>query len=663
MSKIEKEQKDKELENIDMQDYSAGSIQVLEGLEAVRKRPAMYIGDVSERGLHHLVYEVVDNSIDEALAGHATFIEVIINEDNSISVMDNGRGIPVDYHEKEGKSALEVVMTVLHAGGKFNKDSYKVSGGLHGVGVSCVNALSSYLKAEIHRDNKIYFQEYQKGKPIDNIQEIGETDKTGTIITFKPDEEIFAEREYNYEILVSRLRELAFLNKGIRLNITDKREREENGNGGDYLNDSFYSEEGLKEFVEFLDATRDKIIEDTIYVETVKNDIPVEISLQYNNSFAENLHSYVNNINTIEGGSHLTGFRRGLTRSLKNYAEKSGMLSKLKFNISGDDFREGLTAIISVKVQEPQFEGQTKTKLGNSEVTGAVDQATSELLNNYLEENPKDAKTIVNKVITAAQARNAAKKARELVQRKNVMTGSGLPGKLADCSNNDPTQTEIYLVEGDSAGGTAKQGRDRRFQAILPLRGKILNVEKALRNKIFENEEIKNIFTALGVTVGTEEDSKALNIEKLRYHKIIIMCDADVDGSHIETLIMTFFFRYMTELVKQGYIYIATPPLYQIRKGKTARYCWNEEERAQVVEELGKGKEANVSIQRYKGLGEMNSEQLWETTMNPEHRKLRQVSIESAAEADRIFSMLMGDDVLPRREFIQKHAKYANIDA
>jgi len=577
--------------------------------------------------------------------------------------MDNGRGIPVDYHEKEGKSALEVVMTVLHAGGKFNKDSYKVSGGLHGVGVSCVNALSSYLKAEIHRDNKIYFQEYRKGKPIDNIQEIGETDKTGTIITFKPDEEIFAEREYNYEILVSRLRELAFLNKGIRLNITDKREREENGNGGNYLNDSFYSEEGLKEFVEFLDATRDKIIEDTIYVETVKNDIPVEISLQYNNSFAENLHSYVNNINTIEGGSHLTGFRRGLTRSLKNYAEKSGMLSKLKFNISGDDFREGLTAIISVKVQEPQFEGQTKTKLGNSEVTGAVDQATSELLNNYLEENPKDAKTIVNKVITAAQARNAAKKARELVQRKNVMTGSGLPGKLADCSNNDPTQTEIYLVEGDSAGGTAKQGRDRRFQAILPLRGKILNVEKALRNKIFENEEIKNIFTALGVTVGTEEDSKALNIEKLRYHKIIIMCDADVDGSHIETLIMTFFFRYMTELVKQGYIYIATPPLYQIRKGKTARYCWNEEERAQVVEELGKGKEANVSIQRYKGLGEMNSEQLWETTMNPEHRKLRQVSIESAAEADRIFSMLMGDDVLPRREFIQKHAKYANIDA
>jgi len=660
MSKIEK---DKEQENINLQDYSAGSIQVLEGLEAVRKRPAMYIGDVSERGLHHLVYEVVDNSIDEALAGHATFIEVIINEDNSISVMDNGRGIPVDYHEKEGKSALEVVMTVLHAGGKFNKDSYKVSGGLHGVGVSCVNALSSYLKAEIHRNNKIYFQEYEKGKPLGEIKEYGETDKTGTIITFKPDEEIFVEREFKYEILVSRLRELAFLNKGIRLNITDKREREENGNGGDYIKDSFYSEEGLKEFVEFLDATREKIIEDTIYMETKKNDIPVEIALQYNNSFAENLHSYVNNINTIEGGAHLAGFRRGLTRTLKNYADKSGMLSKLKFNIAGDDFREGLTAIISVKVQEPQFEGQTKTKLGNSEVTGAVDQATSELLNNYLEENPRDAKTIVNKVITAAQARNAAKKAREMVQRKNVMTGSGLPGKLADCSNNDPSQTEMYLVEGDSAGGTAKQGRDRKFQAILPLRGKILNVEKALRTKIFENEEIKNIYTALGVSVGTEEDSKALNIEKLRYHKIIIMCDADVDGSHIETLLMTFFFRYMTELVKHGYIYIATPPLYQIRKGKTARYCWNEEERAQVVDELGKGKEANVSIQRYKGLGEMNSEQLWTTTMNPEFRKLRQVTIESAAEADRIFSMLMGDDVLPRREFIQKHAKYANIDA
>ena len=653
MSKIEKDKKDKELENIDLKDYSAGSIQVLEGLEAVRKRPAMYIGDVSERGLHHLVYEVVDNSIDEALAGHATFIEVIINEDNSISVMDNGRGIPVDYHEKEGKSALEVVMTVLHAGGKFNKDSYKVSGGLHGVGVSCVNALSSYLKAEIHRNNKIYFQEYEKGKPLGEIEEYGETDKTGTIITFKPDEEIFVDREFKYEILVSRLRELAFLNKGIRLNITDKREKEENGNGGDYIHDSFYSEEGLKEFVEFLDATRDKIIEDTIYMETKKNDIPVEIALQYNNSFAENLHSYVNNINTIEGGAHLAGFRRGLTRTLKNYADKSGMLSKLKFNIAGDDFREGLTAIISVKVQEPQFEGQTKTKLGNSEVTGAVDQATSELLNNYLEENPRDAKTIVNKVITAAQARNAAKKAREMVQRKNVMTGSGLPGKLADCSNSDPTQTEVYLVEGDSAGGTAKQGRDRRFQAILPLRGKILNVEKALRTKIFENEEIKNIFTALGVSVGTEEDSKALNIEKLRYHKIIIMCDADVDGSHIETLIMTFFFRYMTELVKHGYIYIATPPLYQIRKGKTARYCWNEEERAEVVNELGKGKEANVTIQRYKGLGEMNPGQLLETTMDPGSRQLLQVQTEDAIEADELFTTLMGDDVAPRRKFIQ----------
>ena len=663
MSKMDKDKVDKELKNSDMKDYSAGSIQVLEGLEAVRKRPAMYIGDVSEKGLHHLVYEVVDNSIDEALAGYATIIDVIINEDNSITVMDNGRGIPVDFHEKEGKSALEVVMTVLHAGGKFNKDSYKVSGGLHGVGVSCVNALSSYLKAEVHRNNKIYFQEYEKGKPLGEIKEMGETDKTGTIITFKPDEEIFAERDYKFEILASRLRELAFLNKGIRLNITDKREQEENGNGGEFVHDSFYSDEGLKEFVEFLDATREKIIEDTIYMETLKNDIPVEIALQYNNSFAENLHSYVNNINTIEGGTHLAGFRRGLTRTLKSYADKSGMLSKLKFNISGDDFREGLTAIISVKVQEPQFEGQTKTKLGNSDVTGAVDQATSELLNNYLEENPKDARTIVKKVITAAQARNAAKKAREMVQRKNVMTGSGLPGKLADCSNNDPTQTEVYLVEGDSAGGTAKQGRDRRCQAILPLRGKILNVEKALRTKIFENEEIKNIFTALGVSVGTEDDSKELNIEKLRYHKIIIMCDADVDGSHIETLIMTFFFRYMTELVRHGYIYIATPPLYQIRKGKTARYCWNEEERAQVVAELGKGKEANVSIQRYKGLGEMNSEQLWETTMNPEFRKLRQVTIESAAEADRIFSMLMGDEVLPRREFIQKHAKYANIDA
>ncbi|MFP4041228.1 MAG: DNA topoisomerase (ATP-hydrolyzing) subunit B [Bacteroidales bacterium] len=670
-----KEDQEKIRKDAGMKDYSAGSIQVLEGLEAVRKRPSMYIGDVSDRGLHHLVYEVLDNSIDEALAGYAKNIDVTINEDNSITVVDDGRGIPVDYHEKEGKSALEVVMTVLHAGGKFNKDSYKVSGGLHGVGVSCVNALASHLKAEIHRDNKIYVQEYQRGKPLGDIREVGETEKSGTMITFKPDKQIFSVTEFKYEILASRLRELSFLNKGIRLNITDKRELEENGNGNGtdpetekengngYRHDSFYSEEGLKEFVEFLDATRDKIVENTINVETNKNGIPVEIAMQYNNSFAENVHSYVNNINTIEGGTHLAGFRRGLTRTLKNYADKSGMLAKAKFTISGDDFREGLTAIISVKIQEPQFEGQTKTKLGNSDVIGAVDQATSELLTNYLEENPKDAKTIVNKVITAAQARHAARKARELVQRKNAMNGSGLPGKLADCSDKDASKTEIFLVEGDSAGGTAKQGRDRRFQAILPLKGKILNVEKALRAKIFENDEIKNIFTALGVYIGTEEDSKELNIEKLRYHKIIIMCDADVDGSHIETLIMTFFFRYMTELIRRGYIYIATPPLYLIKRGKEARYCWNEEERKRAVEELGKGKEANVTIQRYKGLGEMSSQQLWETTMDPEFRKLRQVTIESAAEADRIFSMLMGDDVLPRREFIQKHAKYANIDA
>ncbi|MBS3774626.1 MAG: DNA topoisomerase (ATP-hydrolyzing) subunit B [Bacteroidales bacterium] len=655
--------KDQERKNQEYQDYSAGSIQVLEGLEAVRKRPAMYIGDVAEKGLHHLVNEVVDNSIDEALAGYAQNIDIIINEDSSVTITDDGRGIPVDYHEKEGRSALEVVMTVLHAGGKFNKDSYKVSGGLHGVGVSCVNALSEYLKAEIHRNGKIYYQEYRKGKPVTEIQEIGTTEKTGSIITFMPDQEIFAVKDFNYETLASRLRELAFLNRGIQLSIVDKRELEENGNGGDYRHNNFYSEEGLKEFIEFLDATREKIIQKPLHLETSKNGIPVEIALQYNNAFSENVHSYVNNINTIEGGTHLAGFKRGLTRTLKNYAEKSGLTAKLNFTINGDDFREGLTSIISVKVQDPQFEGQTKTKLGNSELVGAVDQATSELLTNYLEENPKDAKNIVNKVITAAQARHAARKAREMVQRKNAMNGSGLPGKLADCSSKDADNTEIYLVEGDSAGGTAKQGRDRRFQAILPLKGKILNVEKALRSKIFENDEIKNIFTALGVTIGTEEDSKELNISKLRYNKIIIMCDADVDGSHIETLIMTFFFRYMTELVKKGYIYIATPPLYQIRKGKHARYCWNEEERAQIVDELGKGKESNVTIQRYKGLGEMTSEQLWQTTMNPENRKLRQVTIESAAETDRIFSMLMGDDVLPRREFIQSHAKYANIDA
>ncbi|NBC82906.1 MAG: DNA topoisomerase (ATP-hydrolyzing) subunit B [Bacteroidetes bacterium] len=662
MSEVDK-LNEEAIDKLDPNSYSASSIQVLEGLEAVRKRPAMYIGDVGVKGLHHLVYEVVDNSIDEALAGYCDTIEVIINEDNSITVWDNGRGIPVDYHEKEGRSALEVVMTVLHAGGKFNKDSYKVSGGLHGVGVSCVNALSSHLEVNVWRNNVIYKQLYSEGKPLGDLEEVGPTEKTGTLVTFRPDEKIFSAINYNYEILASRLRELAYLNKGIRLNLVDKREREEqNGDEGDYISDSFYSEEGLKEFVELLDKTRERLIEDVIYLETEKNGIPVEIAFHYNTSFTENIFSYVNNINTIEGGTHLTGFRRGLTRTLKNYAEKSGMLAKLKFDISGDDFREGLTAIISVKVAEPQFEGQTKTKLGNSEVTGAVDQSVSSLLSDYLEENPKDAKAIVQKVILAATARHAARKARELVQRKNVLSGSGLPGKLADCADRDPDGTEIFLVEGDSAGGTAKQGRDRRFQAILPLRGKILNVEKAMQHKIFENDEIKNIFTALGVSIGTEEDSKALNMEGIRYKKIIIMCDADVDGSHISTLIMTFFFRYMNELIKEGYLYIATPPLYMIRKGKQFRYCWNDEERAQVVDELGQGKEANVSIQRYKGLGEMNAEQLWDTTMNPDSRTLRQVTIESAAEADRIFSMLMGDEVPPRREFIETHAKYAKVD-
>ncbi|MCK5068654.1 MAG: DNA topoisomerase (ATP-hydrolyzing) subunit B [Bacteroidales bacterium] len=655
-------------------DYSADSIQVLEGLEAVRKRPAMYIGDLSEKGLHHLAYEVVDNSIDEALAGHCKQIDVTINEDNSVTVVDDGRGIPIDIHEKEGRSALEVVMTVLHAGGKFDKDSYKVSGGLHGVGVSVVNALSADLKAEVHRDGKVYVQTYQKGIPTGSVEEVGTTKKTGTIITFKPDDSIFTVTEYKYEILASRLRELAFLNKGIRLNIKDLREKEENGNGngpgeengngnGSYRHDEFYSEEGLKEFVAFLDATREQLIEDPIHIDTEKNGVPVEIALQYNTSFSENIHSYVNNINTIEGGTHLSGFRRGLTRTLKNYADKSGMLAKLKFDINGDDFREGLTAIISVKVAEPQFEGQTKTKLGNSDIMGVVDQAVSGSLAHYLEEHPKDAKQIVSKVILAAQARHAARKARELVQRKNVLSGAGLPGKLADCSEKDPALTEIYLVEGDSAGGTAKQGRDRAFQAIMPLRGKILNVEKAMAYKIYENEEIKNIFTALGVKMGTEEDSKALNLDGLRYHKIIIMTDADVDGSHISTLIMTFFFRYMNDLIKNGYLYIATPPLYLIRKGKNERYCWSEEEREAFIEEVGGGKESGVHIQRYKGLGEMNAEQLWDTTMNPENRTLRQISIDSAAEADRIFSMLMGDEVPPRREFIEKHAKYANIDA
>ncbi len=640
--------------------YSADSIQVLEGLEAVRKRPAMYIGDIGVKGLHHLVYEVVDNSIDEALAGHCSIIEVFINEDNSITVSDDGRGIPTEMHQGEGKSALEVVMTVLHAGGKFNKDSYKVSGGLHGVGVSCVNALSSLLRAEIHRDGKIYVQEYSIGVPKGDVKIIGETDKTGTFITFHPDESIFMSIEYKYEILAARLRELAFLNKGIKLNITDKRDKNE---AGEYRTENFHSIEGLKEFVQYLDGTRETLIENAIHIVTEKNDVPVELAMQYNNSFTENVHSYVNNINTIEGGTHLTGFRRGLTRTLKNFAEKSGMLAKLKFDISGDDFREGLTAVISVKVAEPQFEGQTKTKLGNSEVSLAVDQAISNMLNNYLEENPKDARTIVQKVILAAQARHAARKAREMVQRKSVMVGGGLPGKLADCSDKDPANCEIYLVEGDSAGGTAKQGRDRKFQAILPLRGKILNVEKAMHHRVFESEEVKNIFTALGITIGTEEDSKALNLEKLRYHKTIIMCDADVDGSHIATLIMTLFFRFMNDLIVKGYLYIATPPLYLIKKGKNQEYCWNEDQRLRLVQEWGGGNEGGMHIQRYKGLGEMNAEQLWETTMSPENRTLRQVTIDNAAEADHIFSMLMGDEVPPRRAFIESHAKYANIDA
>jgi DNA gyrase subunit B len=641
-------------------DYSAESIQVLEGLEAVRMRPAMYIGDISEKGLHHLVYEVVDNSIDEALAGYCNNIDVIIHEDNSITVKDDGRGIPVTKHAKENKSALEVVMTVLHAGGKFNKDSYKVSGGLHGVGVSCVNALSKHLRAEVHREGKIWQQEYQIGVPQYEVKAVGETDKSGTIVTFTPDDSIFRVTEYKYEILSARLRELAFLNSGIRLNLTDEREKDDEGN---FIFDTFYSETGLPEFVEFLDKTREKLINDIIHISTEKNGVPVEVAMQYNSSYNENIHSYVNNINTIEGGTHLTGFRRGMTRTLKNYAVDSGMLDKLKFEIAGDDFREGLTAVVSVKVAEPQFEGQTKTKLGNSEISLSVDQAVSEMLANYLEENPKDAKIIVNKVVVAAQARHAARKAREMVQRKSAMTGGGLPGKLADCSSKDPAESEVFLVEGDSAGGTAKQGRDRHFQAILPLRGKILNVEKAMVHKVFENEEIKNIFTALGVTIGTEEDSKALNMEHIRYHKVIIMCDADVDGSHIATLIMTFFFRYMKDLIKSGYLYIATPPLYLLRKGKKEQYAWNEDERQKFITEVGDGSESSVHIQRYKGLGEMNAEQLWETTMNPADRLLRQVTIENAAEADRIFSMLMGDDVPPRRDFITSHAKYAKIDA
>ena len=650
---------DKE-KSAEAKNYNAENIQVLEGLEAVRKRPAMYIGDISTRGLHHLVNEVVDNSIDEALAGYCSKIEVTINQNNSVTVFDNGRGIPVEIHKKENRSALEVVMTVLHAGGKFDKGSYKVSGGLHGVGVSCVNALAKKLTAKVYRNGKTYFQEYHFGKPLEDVKAVGESNKTGTEITFLPDDSIFIDTNYQYSILVSRLRELAYLNKGIVIKITDLREKDENGV---FISDTFFSEKGLGDFIKYLDATRDSLMPNPISIEGEKNGIPVEVSMQYNTSFSENLHSYVNNINTHEGGTHLSGFRRGLTRTLKSYADKSGMLSKLKFDISGDDFREGLTAIISVKVQEPQFEGQTKTKLGNSEVMGAVDQMISEHLSNYLEEHPKEAKTIVNKVVLAATARHAARKARELVQRKNVLSGSGLPGKLSDCSERDPSLAEIYFVEGDSAGGTAKQGRNRKFQAILPLRGKILNVEKAMPHKIFENEEIKNIFTALGISIGTEEDSKALNLQKLRYHKIIIMTDADVDGSHIATLILTFFFRYMKELIEKGYVYIATPPLYLIKKGKESRYCWNEEDRTNVTKELApNGNDKGLHIQRYKGLGEMNAEQLWLTTMSPEHRTLRQVTIENGTEADRVFSMLMGDEVPPRREFIEKHAKYANID-
>ncbi len=635
-------------------DYGAGNIQVLEGLEAVRKRPAMYIGDIGQKGLHHLVYEVVDNSIDEALAGHCTDIDVVINDNNSITVIDNGRGIPTDLHPKEKKSALEVVMTVLHAGGKFDKDSYKVSGGLHGVGVSCVNALSIHLKVEVHRNGKIYHQEYERGIPMYDVKEVGTTDKTGTIVTFLPDNEIFHETVYHFDILQSRLRELSFLNKGIKLSLTDRRREDEEGN---YVKDNFVSENGLIDFVELIDENREKLLDSVIHMDTEKNGVPVEIAMHYNTSFSENIHSYVNNINTHEGGTHLSGFRRALTRTLKRYADESGMLDKVKFEIAGDDFREGLTAVISVKVMEPQFEGQTKTKLGNKEVTGAVDQAVGEMLTNYLEENPNMAKQIVQKVLLAAQARNAARKAREMVQRKNVLSGSGLPGKLADCSDKDPEKCEIFLVEGDSAGGTAKQGRDRFFQAILPLRGKILNVEKAMQHKVFENEEIKNMYTALGVTIGTEDDSKALNLEKLRYHKIVIMTDADVDGSHIATLILTFYFRYMKELIENGYLYIATPPLYLVKKGKDQHYCWSDEERDLMVEKMN-----GANIQRYKGLGEMNAEQLWDTTMNPDTRTLRQVTIDSAAEADRIFSMLMGDEVPPRRAFIEQNAKYAKID-
>jgi DNA gyrase subunit B len=640
--------------------YSADNIQVLEGLEAVRKRPAMYIGDVSFRGLHHMVWEVVDNSIDEALAGYCSHIEVKIHEDNSVTVIDNGRGIPTEIHPKEKKSALEVVMTILHAGGKFDKNTYKVSGGLHGVGVSCVNALSKYLKVKVHRDGKVYEQEYEKGVPKYSVRESGTTDHTGTEVHFLADDSIFIVKEFKYETVATRMRELAFLNAGLTINLSDMREKDDKG---DFKKETFLSLGGLREFVQYLDSSRDKLIPEAIYITGQKSDVPVEVALSYNTTFTENVVSYVNNINTIEGGTHVAGFRRALTRTLKSYADKTGLLEKLKIEIAGDDFREGLTAVISVKVQEPQFEGQTKTKLGNSDILGSVDTVVGEALQYYLEEHPREAKLIVNKVILAAQARHAARKAREMVQRKNVLSGTGLPGKLADCSETDPAECELYLVEGDSAGGSAKQGRNRRFQAILPLRGKILNVEKAQEHKIYDNEEIKNMITALGVSFGTPEDEKALNLVKLRYHKVIIMTDADVDGSHIRTLILTFFFRYMRELIEQGFIYIAIPPLYQVRKGKIEKYCWTNEERDVIIKELaGEGKEDSVSIQRYKGLGEMNPEQLWSTTMNPDTRGLKKVTIDSAAEADHLFSMLMGDEVGPRREFIEQNAKYANLD-
>ncbi len=640
-------------------DYSAGNIQVLEGLEAVRKRPAMYIGDIGIKGLHHLIWEVVDNSIDEALAGHCDSIMVTIMEDNSIKVQDNGRGIPTDYHEKEKKSALEVVMTVLHAGGKFDKDTYKVSGGLHGVGVSCVNALSNLLQVTVHRGGKVFEQEYKRGVAQYDVREIGTTDITGTTVHFWPDDSIFTEMVYKYETVANRLRELSFLNKGITIYLEDKRELDEDGVT---RKETFFSEGGLVEFVSYLDSTREALLPQPIYMENTDGEVPVEVGMLYNTSYSENVFSYVNNINTYEGGTHVAGFRRALTRTLKSYADKSGMLDKVKVDITGDDFREGLTAVISVKVAEPQFEGQTKTKLGNKEAIGAVDTVVGEMLYNFLEENPKLAKQIIDKVVLAAQARHAARKAREMVQRKNVLTGTGLPGKLADCSDKDPAVCEIYLVEGDSAGGSAKQGRDRKFQAILPLKGKILNVEKAQEHKIYDNDEIKNMITALGVKFGTEEDAKALNMEKLRYHKIIIMTDADIDGSHIRTLILTFFYRYMREIIDNGYLYIASPPLYLVKKGKEFRYCWTEEQRLQAIAEVGKGKDESVNVQRYKGLGEMNPEELWTTTMDPQSRSLKRVSIESAAECDHLFSMLMGDEVAPRREFIEKNAKYAKVD-